>query len=186
MKFVLIFGPQAVGKMTVGFELEKLTDVRLYHNHESIETIIKFFEYGSPEFNGLIDVYRMELFRAVAASKGHPGMIFTYVWPFGKGPDAHIEEIIGIFEEAGADIYFVELFAPLDVRLERNRHELRLQEKATKRDVEASEMRLRDSFRKHRLSTEEGEFTRPNYLRINNTDISAEDVAKQIKERFNL
>ena len=29
MKFVLITGPQAVGKMTVGQELEKITDLKL-------------------------------------------------------------------------------------------------------------------------------------------------------------
>jgi ATP-dependent protease Clp ATPase subunit len=31
MKFVLIFGPQAVGKMTVGQELEKITELKLFH-----------------------------------------------------------------------------------------------------------------------------------------------------------
>jgi len=33
MKFVLIFGPQAVGKMTVGQELANLTKLKLFHNH---------------------------------------------------------------------------------------------------------------------------------------------------------
>jgi shikimate kinase len=33
MKFVLIFGPQAVGKMTVGQELAKITGLKLFHNH---------------------------------------------------------------------------------------------------------------------------------------------------------
>jgi hypothetical protein len=33
MKFVIIFGPQAVGKMTVGYELEKITDLKLFHYH---------------------------------------------------------------------------------------------------------------------------------------------------------
>ena len=30
MKFILIFGPQAVGKMTVGQELAKLTDLNFF------------------------------------------------------------------------------------------------------------------------------------------------------------
>ncbi|SFM30397.1 hypothetical protein SAMN03159341_12543 [Paenibacillus sp. 1_12] len=33
MEFILIFGPQAVGKMTVEQELEKITDLKLFHNH---------------------------------------------------------------------------------------------------------------------------------------------------------
>lgn len=32
-KIVLITGPQAVGKMTVGQELSKITDLKLFHNH---------------------------------------------------------------------------------------------------------------------------------------------------------
>lgn len=37
MKLVIITGPQAVGKMTVGQELEKLTDLKLFHNHMTID-----------------------------------------------------------------------------------------------------------------------------------------------------
>ena len=32
MNFVVIFGPVAVGKMTVGQELEKITDLKLFYN----------------------------------------------------------------------------------------------------------------------------------------------------------
>ena len=32
MKLVIIFGPHAVGKMTVGQELEKISDLKLFHN----------------------------------------------------------------------------------------------------------------------------------------------------------
>ena len=36
---VIIIGPHAVGKMTVGQELARITDLRLFHNHMSIELI---------------------------------------------------------------------------------------------------------------------------------------------------
>ncbi len=39
MKFILIFGPRAVGKMTVGHELEKITSLKLFHNHQTIELL---------------------------------------------------------------------------------------------------------------------------------------------------
>ena len=32
-KFIMIVGPQAVGKMTVGQELLKITNLKLLHNH---------------------------------------------------------------------------------------------------------------------------------------------------------
>ena len=45
-KFILIVGPQAVGKMTVGQELTKITDLKLLHNHMTIEILTKIFVNG--------------------------------------------------------------------------------------------------------------------------------------------
>lgn len=42
MKLVLIFGPQAVGKMTVGQELAKITGLKLFHNHMTIDLVSNF------------------------------------------------------------------------------------------------------------------------------------------------
>lgn len=39
MSLVIIFGPQAVGKMTVGHALEDITDLKLFHNHMTIELV---------------------------------------------------------------------------------------------------------------------------------------------------
>ena len=36
---VIIFGPPAVGKMTVGSKLSKLTGLKLFHNHMTIEPL---------------------------------------------------------------------------------------------------------------------------------------------------
>ena len=40
---VIILGSHAVGKMTVGQELAKITGLRLFHNHMSIELSRKLF-----------------------------------------------------------------------------------------------------------------------------------------------
>lgn len=37
MKFIILFGPQAVGKMTVGQSLVAKTNFKLFHNHMSID-----------------------------------------------------------------------------------------------------------------------------------------------------
>ena len=42
MKLVFLFGDAAVGKMTVGQELTKITDLKLFHNHMSIDRYLKF------------------------------------------------------------------------------------------------------------------------------------------------
>ncbi len=49
MKLLFLFGDAAVGKMTVGQELAKITDLRLFHNHMTIEPVIEIFGYFTPK-----------------------------------------------------------------------------------------------------------------------------------------
>ena len=78
----------------------------------------------------------------------------------------------------------VELAADFDERLRRNSTENRLLHKPSKRDLEWSESDLRNAQEQHRLNSEPGEITEPNYLRLDNTNLSAEDTAARICERF--
>ena len=73
MKLVFILGDTAVGKMTVGQELMKITDLRLFHNHMTIEPVIEIF--GRLE-GKVISEMRETIFRHFAASDNY-GMIFT-------------------------------------------------------------------------------------------------------------
>lgn len=186
MKLVLIFGPQAVGKMTVGQELAKITGLKLFHNHMSIELVTPIFDYGTKEGQRLVTLFRKEIFEAVAKSDLE-GLIFTYVWAFNHPSDwDYVNEVCQIFESKGGKVYFVELEAELAERLERNKSPHRLEHKPTKRNIEWSESNLRKSLEKYRLNSIEGEITKEEYIRINNTKLSAEEVAKVIKEKFKL
>ncbi len=78
MKLIIIFGPQAVGKMTVGQELEKITELKLFHNHMTIELVSPFFSYGTPAGKRLVSLFRHEIFEEVSKSN-LAGLIFTFV-----------------------------------------------------------------------------------------------------------
>lgn len=80
----------------------------------------------------------------------------------------------------------MELEADLNERLERNKSPHRLEHKPTKRNIEWSENNLKKSMEKYRLNSLDGEITKPDYIIINNTNLSAEEVAKVIKEKFQL
>lgn len=186
MKFVLIFGPQAVGKMTVGHELEKITELKLFHNHMTIDLINPFFDYGTKEGKRLVALFRKEIFEAVAKSDLY-GLIFTYVWAFDLQADwDYVEKVCQIFESNGGTVYFVELEANLSERLERNKSSHRLEHKPTKRNIQWSEDDLLESMHQYRLNSFNGEIKKENYIKIINTEVSAEDVAELIKERFEL
>jgi hypothetical protein len=183
MKFVLIFGPQAVGKMTVGQELAKTTGLKLFHNHMTIELLEPFFGF-SPEMWRLTDLFRKEISEA-AAESDLEGLIFTYVWAFDQQEDwDYVDKICAIFESKGAEVYFVELEADLNERLRRNKSPNRLEHKPTKRKIETSEANLKSFMQKHRLNSLEGEMKKENYIRIDNTRLSAMEVAEMIKGKL--
>ena len=183
MKFVFIIGDAAVGKMTVGQELAKITDLRFFHNHMTIEPVIEIFgSYDGKTVSEIRDV----IFRNFAASDNY-GMIFTLMMDFDLPEEwAYLEHVKEIFEPYGTEFYYVELIAPQEIRLERNISENRLQHKASKRDIEISNRRLIDDDRNHRCVSYEGEIPFDNYLRIDNSDKEADAVAKLIKETFGL
>ena len=126
MSLVIIFGPPAVGKMSVGHELQELTGLRLFHNHATIELVLQFFPFGDPGFFSLVRELRHRVMDAVAASE-LPGLIFTYVWAFDDPRDRQaVEAFAGIFERHGRPVFFVELEATQEERIRRNGTEFRL------------------------------------------------------------
>ena len=185
MKFVVIFGPPAVGKMTVGHELARLTGLRLFHNHMTIDLVLSFFEFGQPAFHRLVAEFRRRIFEEVAASD-LPGLIFTFVWALDQeGDRAFIERSCDIFRARGAEVYFVELEADLAERLRRNESDFRLAQKPPKRNVEKSRERLLEDERKHKLNSAGDFFYEENYLKLDNTNLSAAEAARRIIAAFN-
>ena len=182
---VLICGPPAVGKMSVGLELRSITGIPLFHNHMSIEAVLPIFEFGTPPFNRLVSNFREQIFEE-AAQSDLPGLIFTYVWAFDRASDVgFVARLAGIFEKHGGRTVFVELFAGQQTRLVRNESPQRLKAKASKRDVAASRQRLLEADSRYQLNSA-GDFPFPNHLRIDNTHISPLQAAHRIASHFDL
>lgn len=185
MSLIFIIGPPATGKMTVGQELERRTGFKLFHNHVAIEVVAPYFSYGTSQGRSLVGQIRRAFFDAFAADKTN-GYIFTFVWAFGEpGEREFIEGIAQQFQTADHDVFWVELEATFEERLVRNRSENRLANKPTKRDIEWSEGHVREFEEKYRFNSTKGELAFDNYLRIENTHLSAKEVSDQICMHFN-
>ena len=186
MKFIIIFGPHAVGKMTVGQELEKLTGIKLFHNHMSIDFVTPFFSYSTAAGKRLVAMIREGIFTEFAKSEEN-GLIFTFIWGLNKQSEwDYIDKICNIFKSEGGTVYFVELVADLEERIKRNKTPNRLNHKPMKKDIEWSENDLKNAMDKYRMTSNEGEIKEGNYIKIDNTELSAEEVAKMIKDKFKL
>ena len=183
---LFVVGPPAVGKMTVGHEIAARTGLKLFHNHHTIDLALRFFPYGTPPFQRLVGEFRRRIFEEVAASE-LPGLIFTYVWAFDHASDdAAVEDYASIFRTRGGRVVFVELEAEQGERLRRNETEFRLAEKPFKRDLEQSRRQLLELDATYQLNSR-GRFDgRPDYLRFDNTALSAAEVAERTFAHFAL
>jgi hypothetical protein len=127
---VIIFGPPAVGKMTVGLELERLT--------------------GDPQDR------------------------------------AFVEGAVQTFSSRGGRVCFVELEATQAERLRRNETPLRLSEKRPQRDVAGSRAFLLEADNIYEMNSRGPFAYADRYLRIDNTDLEPEVVARRIAAHFSL
>ena len=183
MNLIILIGAGAVGKMTVGQELMKITDYRLFHNHMMIEPVIEIF--GKYE-GAVVNKLRDDIFDAFMNTK-YTGMIFTYMWAFDLQSDwDYVDYLTKKFEATGGTVYYVELVADRDVRIERNKTENRLKNKASKRDIVLSQDRMIREETKYRLVSLDGEINFKNYIKIDNTNLEPAEVAAMIKKHFNL
>ena len=179
---VLIFGPAAVGKMTVGQELAKLTGYKLLYNHMIIDVITEFFPLGTPAYGKLTRSWFLQIMETAAEER--VPMIVTFSLAFFQS-DARsiIDDLSAKFREAGMRVCYVELAAPLETRIARNETPNR---RAHKKLDWATPERLREIDAWGRWNSD-GDFPYPDdHLMIDNTDVSAADAAAMIRERFAL
>lgn len=182
---IVICGPQAVGKMTVAESLRDKLKYNMMMNHDSIEVSDKIFGMSTPaqrEFNAYFREKAFEL-----AVKHNVDFIFTYVCAFEMPEEReYLTKLAEQFTKVGGEFYFVELSATLERRLERNETPHRMERKVSKRDVAWSKANLLKDAEKHRLNSEEGEVWFQNHMKIDNTELSPDQVADMVIAEFKL
>lgn len=185
MRLLMIYGPPAVGKMTVGRGIAARSTYRLFHNHHTIEPLIEVFGFGTRAFEVLNKEFRTRVFEE--AARDGLDLIFTVMWCVEEEADRdYVLDLISPYEDAGAEIAFVELSADLATRLTRNRGADRITAKPSKRDLAWSEHHVVDLDRivcttspEHRVAAHEV-LERFPHLRVDTTALTAEDAADAV------
>ena len=185
-ELLLIIGPPAVGKMTVGRAVCARTGFRLFHNHHTIEPLLEIFGFGTPPFVTLNGEFRRRVIEEAAASGTR--LIFTFVWNVEEQEDAdEVRRLVAPYVDAGLRVSFVELDADLPTRLGRNVGETRIADKRSKRDLAWSEAHVRELDAAHVMNTRPGGRTPADevladfaHLRLDNSRLSPEAAAAEI------
>lgn len=183
MRLLLLIGPPAVGKMTVGRALADRSTYRLFHNHHTIELLLDVFDHGTPAFRTLNGEFRLRVVEEAAAAG--TDLVFTFVWAMDLADDA--DWLADFAAPYGDEVAVVELVADLDTRLARNRTEHRLAEKRSKRDLDWSDTNVRELDAAYRMTSSPGLdapgeqlLARWPHLVIDNTDLSPDETADRI------
>ena len=107
MKFVVLTGPPAVGKLTVARELHQLSGWQLFHNHLIVDSLLAVFVFGSRDFIVMRQSIWLEVF-ARASNAGIKGLIFTFN-PENTVAQEFIERLVSDARVRGDSLSFVEL-----------------------------------------------------------------------------
>lgn len=171
--------------MTVAESIKEKIGYSIMTNHDSIEVSIKIFGNGTPAQKEVNKIIRRNFFET--AVKHNVDMIFTFVTAFNLQDDIdYLNNLKNMFEQTGGEFYFVELFADVETRLKRNVTPHRLEAKASKNNIEWSNKELVESMNKYRLNSNDNEKICPNHIKIDNTNLSPDEVANIVIEEFGL
>ena len=113
---VYLYGPPAVGKLTVARRLAESSGFRLFHNHLTVDSISQVFDFGSPEYVKELHKLRLDIFTTAAQSGVN--LIFTNnsAWSGDEGRSRFAQfalDVRAVVGGAGGTVFFVQLTAPL-------------------------------------------------------------------------
>lgn len=180
---VFIIGAPASGKMTIGQELSKLTGATLFFNHQPIDFALEIYQDFTEEMWEFVRGMTFSFLGASARNQRY--VILTDVIDFSNQYQLmYLKDIQDLLNEYHQQILFVELETSLEERLRRNRTENRLKHKPLKRHIEVSEREILETNKTDQLNSQKRPSGLHHYLKIDNTNLSAEEVAKQIQEKM--
>ena len=181
---LFIIGAPASGKMTIGQELSRLTNATLFYNHQVIDFALEIYQDFTEE---MWEFVRGMTFSFLGTSaRNQRSVILTDAIDFSNQYQLlYLKRIQDLLNDYHQEILFVELETSLEERLHRNRTENRLKHKPLKRHIEVSEREILDTAETLQLNSQHQLNELHHYFKINNTNLSAEEVAKQIQNKMN-
>ena len=181
---LFIIGAPASGKMTIGQELSRLTNATLFYNHQVIDFALEIYQDFTEE---MWEFVRGMTFSFLGTSaRNQRSVILTDAIDFSNQYQLlYLKRIQDLLNDYHQEILFVELETSLEERLRRNRTENRLKHKPLKRHIEISEREILDTAETLQLNSQHQLNELHHYFKINNTNLSAEEVAKQIQNKMN-
>lgn len=174
MKLIFLYGPPAVGKLTIAEKLSALTGLPLFHNHLSRDIVTDIYGSELSKHYSLVDKIRNDVLEHCAAND--TDLIFTFVYE-GGDDDEMVKSYIQSVESNGGEVKFAELTADRDDLLKRVGDESRKRFK-----------KLTDPAILHRLTESMDVYTIPfvDSLKVNTSEHDPDESARLIAQELGL
>ena len=114
-RLIFIYGPPAVGKLTVAKALSEKLGFRILHNHVTIDAVGAVFDFGTDAFWAVVGRLREDLI--ATAAREHVDLIYTYV--FAPSDEPIVADIVEAYEREDGSVTFVQLMASREELLRR-------------------------------------------------------------------
>jgi len=177
MKLVFIYGPPASGKLTISKELKKITGFKIAHNQIINDILDNFLAKKNKHYWKSADKLKFSLIDILTKSK-NKGLIVTMVRGNGKESLAFAKKVKKSIQNNKGKYYCIRLICDEEELFKRVKNKSRRDHgKITTKKL------LLECFKKYGLKNS---LPFKNQLIINNTNISAKKVAKQIKKHYSL
>lgn len=175
MRMIFLYGPPAVGKLTVAKELAKITGYKVLHNHLTVDLISSLYEWGSPKYWEYLRDIRERLLSNLA--KDDVNIIFTYVYAAGEDEEV-MEKMFKKVEENEGKVLLVQLTTSVEKLKERmvseDRRQYKKMSKKESLDKWLEQYKLFETYP-----------NRQNIV-IDNSNKTPTEVANVIVEKYNL
>src|SRR2546423_13136462 len=106
MKLIFIYGPPAVGKLTVATELAKITSFAVFDDHPAINSLQPVFGSLPQSMDKVVEQIRLAVIEE--AARANADLIFTFVYTH---PDdvPYVDRICDAVQRHGGEMRFVQL-----------------------------------------------------------------------------
>lgn len=175
---IVLYGPVAAGKLTVGEILSERLGYKLSHNHLINDLVRSVYERGTIESERLIEEFRFQFYEEVVKSGVNFIITHTYANNFisktGLSDPEYMKKLEAIFEKYNANSIFVHIKPDKRVLLDRvgNQSRARFRKLTDKEEM------------KRLLESNDFDTSAPvkNNVVIDNSNLTPEETASKIIE----
>ena len=174
-KLLILYGAEASGKLTIAREIASLTNLKLFHNHVSIDVGRVLFDYGDERFNDLVWKVRLAVLES-AAKNNLPGVIFTWAYSHPEFQPL-LDNLLATVSPYGVEVLYVY------VKCSQNELERRVTNDDRK---EAGKAHTVEILHKQQRAKNHVVIPNTDSFIVDSTDLPPHEVARMIVSEFRL